>query len=198
MAKIFTKTYDTSSKVAEIKVEYPLAIISDTHCNIANVRAVQKKYKNVICLGDITSMFDKEGMFNALSLNHFIASKISCLYGNHEEIVFNHPALEQVHREFIKSLPIGFKLALPNGKHYLCYHNTPKDVWTFFQPFPPNIDLFAACYPISSKTEGVIIGHHHISLTHDYGNIKLIGVGRLAKEGEFVVLTEEGLTHEKV
>ncbi len=188
MSKLFTKTYDTKLVIQEIKVSFPLAIITDTHTNTTNITKVRNLYPNLICLGDITFFQDADSIYNPKSVQYFIDNKIPCLRGNHEEIMED----KVPQQDYLKNLPIGFKLVLPDGTHYLCFHNRPYDLWSFTEESFTKEDFFRT-YPVNEKTRAVIIGHHHRYFVNDYSSHKLIAIGRLSKDGAYAVLTEERL-----
>lgn len=222
MGLIYTKTYGSNPpKIVDLQVDYPLAIVTDTHTNIRNVAEIRRRYPNVVCLGDITNLYSKKESFNGKSIDFFIKAGIPCLKGNHEEHIsecsddnyvhkvlprfdehsslFDVYGLTQQQTDFIKNLPIGFRLNFPDGTHYLAFHNRPKDLWSFFEK-PPMKDEFLKIYPVNEKTRGVIIGHHHRVYTQHYVHLdcQLYFVGRLLKEGNFAVIEKTGLVHSNV
>ncbi len=201
---IYSRKEPLTQKIQEISVnEFPLVIITDTHTNIENIdrlKATYPKHK-FICLGDITFAFDKMTLSNSRSIQYFQSQKIPCLVGNHDEFVgeCGDFELSKQDRGFINQLPLGFKLNLPDGSNYLCYHNRPNDLWSSteeaFEEF-----AFRVTYPIDKGTKGVIIGHNHRHFVVDYPNIpcKLICVGRLSKDGEYALLTEKTIEFKKL
>lgn len=137
--------------VKEIEVsKFPLVIITDSHCHVKRISQIKSLYphSDFICLGDITDLFSNWESFNKESVKYFMENKIPCLEGNHESFIkacytndmsvlnnvlinCNPPKfnLDDVHLDFLRALPRGFKLNLPNGEHYLCFHNKPNDLW---------------------------------------------------------------------
>ena len=214
MNLIYTKKYSSNSNtIKEIIVnKFPLIIITDTHTNIASIEKIRKLYpKNqIICLGDITFAFDKitrrnsqsiQSRRNSQSIQYFLNKKIPCLRGNHDDFIADSTDFDITYeeKEYLKNLPIGFKLVLPNGKNYLCYHNRPEDLWSFteeaFKEF-----AFIKTYPVENNTLGVLIGHNHRHFIIDFPNInaKLICVGRLKKDNEYALLDENGVQFKKI
>jgi len=122
------KTYSAiDERIGKIKIDkFPVVIFSDSHTNIVNIRRLQKLYPNsqLICLGDITFFPSTEGVWNKKSIDFFINHKIPCLVGNHDHFIaheFLNEAdweLEQYHVSFLRKLPLGFKLVLPDGSYY--------------------------------------------------------------------------------
>src|ERR1041384_2475697 len=119
--------------IQEIKVtKFPVILFSDSHTNTRNVDKLKELYpgKPLISLGDLTFLFAKPGeKWNSKSIQYFIDNKIPCLLGNHEQYVlhesrFVHDITTEQFK-FLKSLPIGIKLVLPNNKHYLLFHHLP-------------------------------------------------------------------------
>lgn len=165
--------------IQEIHIkEFPVVIITDTHCNIKNIRTLRELYPNnlLICLGDIVNLFAKtedDWKFNNLSVQFFIDSKIPCLQGNHDaflgwELKYD---ISDERKKYLQKLPKGFRLILPNGFKYLCFHNRPEDLWSFTEENTFSNDQFVTCYPVDTKTKGVIIGHQHRNLRN---NIKIV------------------------
>lgn len=192
---------------------FPLVILTDTHTNLVNLKKLQGLYSNAqfICLGDITSLWSKAEKYNEHSIKYFRESNIPCLKGNHEEHIFQCQRggkqylfraipsfgeydISEESLKFIQNLPIGFKIHLPNGKHYLAFHNTPDDLWGFNDNISK--EKFLNTYPINKNTIGVICGHHHKSFIKEFDDIeaKFIGVGAL-KDKRYAILTDNGLLH---
>ena len=105
--------------------------------------------------------------------------------------------LNQQHIDYLRNLPRGFKLILPNGKNYYCFHNEPKNLWNF--PDKINQEYFKNNYIFDSNTIGVIQGHLHLSKIDNF-NPKRIVIGQLCNSnhhtGEhqganYALLTEE-------
>lgn len=71
--------------------KFPLVIITDSHTNLKNVKVVKDIHplNDIICLGDITFLFNKSDNFNCMSIRYFKDNKIPCLLGNHEEQLIN-------------------------------------------------------------------------------------------------------------
>ena len=228
MGLIFTQSYDKNYRMKDILIkEFPLVIITDTHTNLANIRLLKERYPNsqFICLGDITFLFAKEGEeYNKHSIQYFIDSGIPCLEGNHDSHILScsvgnslRPSkqlgdfgagrltdvdiydLSQQHIDYLKNLPRGFKLILPDGNNYLCFHNRPNDLWSFTEEAFTK-DSFIKTYPWDNKTKAVLIGHNHRNFVVNYDGIsaKLICIGRLSKDGDYALLTENGIEFKKV
>ncbi len=206
---IYTKTYNNNNKLKEIKVtKFPLVIISDTHTNIQNINKVRALYPdgNIICLGDICFLFAKPGEpFNAYSVQYFMDNKIPCLLGNHDSL-YDEYDLFKPQKDFLKNLPSGFKLILPNGEYYLCYHNEPEEIWSHHDYL--NANEFQDKYPINEKCLGIIQGHLHRNFIHEYKGIKTkrIGIAQLCNSnrhsdndgGNYALLTENGIEFKKL
>lgn len=208
MSLIFTKTYG-NNKIQEFKIDkFPVVIFSDSHCNINNIKKLQELYPNnlLLCLGDITFLFSEfNDERNAISTRFFMHNKIPCLMGNHDS-VYNKYNLFQNEKDFLKNLPMGFKLILPNGKYYLLYHNEPGDLWTHYDYLNPN--EFEDKYLIHENCLGIIQGHLHQNFVHEYKGIvtKRIGIGQLCNSnrhsdntgGNYALLTENGVEFKKI
>lgn len=216
--------------------DYPVCIFSDSHCNIQNIKELQRLYPKalLISLGDFTFLFSKPGeTFNHRSIDYFIKHKIPCLKGNHEEHILGCSIgdsftkimpkysedcsssicdadiydLTQQQIDFLRKLPIGFKLILPNGKNYLCFHNKPRDLWVFDRDI--DIFKFKNLYPIDPNTLGVIKGHLHENILVDFPaiNCKLVTVGQICNGDHhgkhnngknYCLLTENGIEYKKL
>lgn len=213
--------------IQEIKViNFPAIIFSDSHCNLKNLKELKRSYptNQFICLGDITYLFSKKGeIFNQYSIEYFIDNKIPTLTGNHESHILGCSTgdsfrpikifgqfdegmlsedldiydLTQQHIDYLKTLPIGFKLILPDNSNYLCFHNTPNDLWGYNDDMDKN--KFLNTYPIDKNTTEVIIGHHHKNFKVDFLNVisKLRGIGAL-RDGFYALLTENGIEIKKL
>ena len=155
------------NNIVDIEIyKLPCVILTDVHTKISNVQQLLNIYSDhqFICLGDITDLFNyNKDKANQNSIEFFSELKIPCLLGNHEQQLLscetgNHLlttkfdeasllsinvdcGLTQQHLDFLRSLPRGFKLTLPNNKHYLCYHNRPQCLWSFTEPPIPK-ELF--------------------------------------------------------
>jgi hypothetical protein len=168
----------------------------------------------MISLGDITDLFSEKEAFNKHSINYFIENEIPCLEGNHESFIKacytgdsfvlsnvlvntqNTPDYridEKIHLEYLHSLPRGFKLILPNGENYLCFHITPTNLWSMVEKNDLNTEQFVSTYPLDNNTVGVLHGHLHKSFVVEYENkVKRYSIGAL-KYKQYVLLTEEGI-----
>jgi hypothetical protein len=209
---------DMAIKILDIKVDkFPLIIISDVHNNLLNVHRILLKHKGdqVICLGDVVDLFNENKTDeNQRTIDFFSESDIPCLLGNHEQQLLacesgnsllissalHSPdyGLTQQHLNFLKSLPIGFKLILPDLINYYCFHNRPLDLWSFTVP-PFDREQFRSSYPFDSYTQEIIIGHNHQNFLLSFPAIlcKLRGIGAL-KLGDYAVLTETGIEVKKL
>lgn len=210
--------------VQEIQVrQFPLVIISDSHCCVKLINEVKSLYphNDIICLGDITDLFNHKDAFNKHSINYFIENKIPCLEGNHESFVKacysgdsfvlsnvlvlpgNSPTYnidEKIHLEYLKSLPRGFKLVLPSGENYICFHNTPNDLWGFNDDNALSVEAFKKTYPtIDENTLGVIHGHTHKAFVDEFDGVKAkrYSIGAL-KYKEYALLDENGIHFKKL
>ena len=202
--------------VKEIEVsKFPLVIITDSHCHVQRISKIKSLYphSDFICLGDITDLFSNWESFNKESVKYFMENKIPCLEGNHESFIkacytndmsvlnnvlinCNPPKfnLDDVHLDFLRALPRGFKLNLPNGEHYLCFHNKPNDLWGFAEKDDMTEQQFNSSFPLTDKTLGVIHGHLHKRFVKQYSNTKAqrYSVGAV-KFKDYAILTENGL-----
>jgi predicted phosphodiesterase len=204
--------------IQEIKVtKFPLVIITDTHCSISKITRVRQLHKDcdIISLGDITDLFKGPGDLNSRSIDYFINTKIPCLEGNHESFIkacysnnydvmshviinprsgnYRYDIDEAKHIPFLKSLPRGFKLILPDGRNYLCFHNRPDDLWSITEENQLMDSEFECLYPCDDKTIGVLVGHNHKVFTKIYHNgKKRFGIGAL-KYDDYALLTENGI-----
>lgn len=198
--------------IQEIQLDdkLPLVVITDSHCNLKHIQKVKLLYpfSKIICLGDITNLFEKNKEFNRLSIQYFIDNNIPCLKGNHEEHIaacctenllyqwrtlpkfdehlslFNEYKIEKHQVKYINNLPIGFRVINKDGNEFLFFHNRPKDLWSFTEEGFSDSD-FKNTYPLTDKTKAVIIGHQHKNFTiyyEDLGGIRLEGLGALKFE----------------
>lgn len=214
--------------IQEIKLtKFPVIIITDSHCHVKRVNELKSQFphQEFLCLGDVTDLFNKKDAFNKHSLQFFMDTKIPCLQGNHEEhilaclnaengdtltqwkvlprfdeyaAIFDEYRVDKKHHEYLKTLPDGFKLILPNGKHYLCFHNRSRDKWSFTEEHTfTSVDEFVKAYPmIDGNTLGVLHGHGHKSFVKEYGLFptKHYSIGAL-KFKEYATLDENGVHH---
>ncbi len=177
--------------------KFPLVIITDVHTDLLNVYRIKQKYPElqIVCLGDICDLYKKDNS-NANIITYFNNTKIPCLRGNHDEY-FASTNMHGFHlNTYVDNMPIGFKLILPDGSNYLCFHNRPKDLWGFTDSL--NKDEFFNTYPVDKDTKGVIIGHQHRNFMINYNNPEcwLIGVGAL-KFGDYALLSLKGVEHQR-
>lgn len=207
--------------IQEIKVDkFPLVIITDVHTAIKRVQEVKNLYphSNIICLGDITDLFSTgTDEYNAKIIDYFIENKIPCLLGNHEQFILgcedgnsfiignvcDRPKeynLQPNHIAWLRTLPLGFKLAMPDGSHYLCFHNKPNDLWGFVDCVKYPLKWLTDNYPIENNTRAILIGHNHKTFAIDFTGIscKLIGISDLVRKKIFVVLTETGIRFKRL
>lgn len=223
--------------IQEIQLKsFPLVIITDTHTNLKNIDLVRAQYPNsqIISLGDFSFLFSKPGeKYNHNSINYFIKHQIPALRGNHEEhlincwksdngdsliqfravsffeegSLFNHYNLEKHQIDYLNNLPIGFKIILPDGSNYLCFHNEPRDLWNFNRDIIE--DEFLNIYPIDNRTRAVVKGHLHENIILNFPNIscKLITIGQLCNSDHhsginngknYALLTENGIEFKKI
>jgi len=218
-----------SSKFMDIKefniIKFPAVIFSDSHTNLSNIRRLKELYPDsqFFSLGDICQLFAKKGdKSNELSIQYFIDNKIPSLDSNHESHICgvedgNHLlVLDKSHTidsgydlpkhqvEWLTSLPRGFKLILPNGKNYYCFHNQPLDLWT--HPDKITEIEFREKYIFDDNTLAVICGHCHTNKIDEF-TPKRILIGQLAGDdhhtksqngGNYLLLTEKGLEFKKL
>jgi len=204
--------------IVEIKVDkFPVVLVTDSHCDLFNIQRLRQQYKDnlIICLGDIVDLFNEnKDNKNQESIEYFIKNKILCLEGNHEQQLVACESgngllarnivgsadynLTQQHLDFLRGLPRGFKLILPDKKHYLCYHCKPKCLWSFVPDIYTCTD-FIREFTFNSDTNAILIGHHHKVFSLDFPDIscKLIGIGAL-KFGQYALLTENGIENKKL
>lgn len=210
---VYTKTYHKDTIPQEIKIEkFPVVIFTDSHTNLSNIKKLKELYPNnqFICLGDISFLFAKPGeKFNSYSIQYFIDNKILCLGGNHEEIVKDSEDITCEQSTYLKNLPRGFRLILPDYTNYLCYHHRPSDIWGFSDKQPNQKELLEIYPQINNQTSGVLKGHEHRNFVVDYPEIdtKLIGIGQLCGSnhhtvdkdgGNYALLTENGIQFKKI
>lgn len=214
----------------EIKIDNwnnPIILFSDSHTNTRNIDKLRELYPKslLLSLGDLTFLFSKKGeKWNEKSIQYFIDHKIPACVGNHESHLlscslgnsvtkvmqrFDESSsfvdediydLTQQHIDYLKKLPIGFKLILPDGKNnYLLYHNAPNDLWGFREESYKEY-AFIKEYPVDNHTISCVRGHEHKSFTINFPNIKtkLTTIGRLSVDGEYAIITEKGLEFKKL
>jgi predicted phosphodiesterase len=211
--------------IKEININrFPCVLFSDSHCNLANIRKLKELYPEspVISLGDFTFLFAKDGdEFNKYSIQYFIDNNIPVLEGNHESFlvassnndkfvtqrVLGKPPdfnLSKEHLQFLENLPRGFKLILPNGLNYYCFHNLPKDLWSF--PDKITEEQFKHNYTFDSQTIGVIQGHLHLNKVDNFSPRRYV-VGQLCDGNHhtgqqngrnYLLLTEKGIEYKKL
>ena len=181
--------------------KFPAVIFTDTHTDIQNIQKLRKLYpgNQMLCLGDITSLFSKgKNDANIRSIHFFMWNLIPCVMGNHDSFVGfeNSPDYRDIpvsQKEFLRGLPRGCQLLLPDKTHYFCYHNRPDDLWSFTEKDTLSKSEFLNTYPVSSETVGVLIGHQHTNFVRDYGDALLIAVGRLSEDGYYALLDKDGV-----
>lgn len=222
--------------IQEIKLKDNFCVLfSDSHTNLSNIKKLQELYPGqpLISLGDLTFLFSKPGeTWNHKSIDYFIQNKIPACRGNHEEHIIGCSTgdsfikilpkynegetcltdndiydLTQQQIDFLRKLPIGFKLILPSGKNVFLFHNSPRDLWGFYDKL--NQEEFLKHYPIDKNTLFVCRGHHHFNSIINYPKIdcKLITIGQLCNSdhhtGEnsgknYGLLTEKGIEFKKL
>lgn len=210
-----------NNQIKEIQIiNYPCIIFSDSHTNLSNIRKLKKLYPDfqLLSLGDFTFLFEKEGQnFNKLSIQYFIDNNILAVCGNHEayliasenndkfvtqRVLGNPPQfnLSKEHLQFLDNLPRGFKLILSNGLNYYCFHNLPRDLWSF----PDNIteQEFKSNYVFDSNTIGIIQGHLHKNKIDNF-NPKRYIIGELCNSSNgngnnYILITENGIEYKKL
>lgn len=190
------------NRILTIELEkFPVIIFTDTHTDIQSIQRLQKLYPGdqMLCLGDITSMFSKgRNDANIRSIQFFMWTRIPCLMGNHDSVIGfeNSPDYQDIpasQKEFLRELPRGCKLVLPDKTNYFCYHNRPDDLWTFTEEHTLNKTEFLNTYPVLPETRGVLIGHQHANFLRDYGSALLIAVGRLSEDCYYALLDKAGV-----
>lgn len=185
----------------EIK-SLPVGIVTDSHTDLTNLEKLKSQYSQLICLGDFTSTKKIMGHDNDISVTAFRESGIPCLRGNHEEFIrkvktgtwplpFAY-SLSRENRKFIASLPIGFRLLLPNGDKLLCFHNRPNEVGGASKNPWDVLDLIRD-YPIDCHTTAVLTGHTHTSLIRGYKelDVKFVRCASL-QDGGYAEIDENG------
>ena len=212
--------------IKEIKIDkFPLVIITDPHGCYEKVSKVLSLYPEhqIICLGDVVDLFNKnKNDSNHKIIDLFIDKKIPCILGNHEQHVLScsdgntlrsvklfgdfgggtltdidEYDLGQRHIDFLRVLPLGLKLVLPNGHYYYAFHNLPNDLWG--QEWNITKDDFIRHYPINCFVDGILRGHHHKNQVLEFQGIstKLYGIGAL-KFGDYALLNENGIEFKKL
>ena len=206
---------------------WPVIIISDSHTNLSNIKKLKELYpkSQFISLGDITFLYGKiDEPYNKNSVQYFIDEKIPVCLGNHDQHVLgvesnqnfilyldNHNSIEagyglEKHQvEYLKTLPIGFKLIRPDENYYLLYHHAPKDLWGFNDKEKLTENQFKEIYKFDDKCIAVVHGHTHLNFTEEFSGIKTkrVSVGALcsSKKGDgesYLLLTENGLEYKKI
>lgn len=217
--------------IQEIHItKFPAVIFSDSHTNLSNISKLKELYPDsqFICLGDFTFLFAKQGeKFNEYSIQYFIDNKIPVCRGNHEDHIISIETgdsfikiigqaahnddygLNNEQIEFLKNLPIGFRLILPDNSSYLLFHHAPKDLWGFYDKCKLSEKEFKNKYPIDNNVRAVIHGHTHLNFIDEYPNIrtKRYSIGQLCdsnhhtgeKSGKnYLLLSEKGLEYKKI
>ena len=206
--------------IKEIKIDkFPIVLISDVHCEIYKVRRIKSLYPHYkfICLGDIVDLYCKD-VRNKLTIQYFIDNDILTLEGNHDSHVsgvvngntilfldntnnidIDYYKLPKHQGEYLKNLPRGFKLTLPDGKNYLLYHHFPLDLWGFIDKGKLTKEKFISDYNIDDTIESVIHGHLHQAFVEEFEglNAKRISIGAV-KFGEYAILDESGVHFKKL
>ena len=190
------------NRILTIELEtFPAIIFTDSHTDIRNIQKLQEIYpgNQMLCLGDITSIFSGgQNEANISSIEFFMDSRIPCLMGNHDNFIGfeNSPDYDDIpvsQKEFLRDLPQGCRLALPDNTHYFCYHNRPDDLWSFTEKHTLSKSEFLNTYPVLPETRGILIGHQHTNFVRDYGSVLLIAVGHLCEDGYYVLLDKGGV-----
>jgi hypothetical protein len=132
------------------------------------------------------------------------------LGGNHDVFVaWEDPDntrynLDGAQVDYLRNLPHGFKLILPNGTNYYCFHNQPKELWNF--PDKITEQEFKERYIFDNKTIAVLQGHLHLNHI-DYFHPWRICIGQLCGSdhhtgnkngGNYALLTENGIEFKKI
>ncbi len=202
--------------------DFKIIIISDSHTNLSNIRKLKELYPDsqFISLGDLTFLHAKDGeQYNSHSIQYFIDNKIPTLEGNHESFLISAEQndgletdrilgkapefnLSKEHLNYLKSLPRGFRLILPDGNNYYCFHNEPFNLWNF--PDKISEEYFKSNYIFDDRTISVLCGHLHKNQADIFPNIKTTRtvIGQLCNRnhhngknngGNYALLTEGGI-----
>ncbi|HEV2329732.1 MAG TPA: hypothetical protein VGY56_13200 [Verrucomicrobiae bacterium] len=123
--------------------------------------------------------------------------------GNHESIIGfeNSPDYRDIpvpQKEFLRKLPRGCKLMLPDKTNYLCYHNRPDDLWSFTEKHTLSKSAFLSTYSVGPETRGILIGHQHLNFLRDYEGQSLISVAPLSGDGYYLLIKEDGVEFRKL
>lgn len=201
MSLIYTKKYSDKPKIREIKIEnYPVVLFGDSHCNLRNIKRLQELYSRnlIVSLGDSTFFQGKkEDYWNAHSIQYFIDNNIPTLLGNHDSVVMDDNEYNITHkqREFLKGSPMGFKLILPDGTYYSCWHNECSDLWGFKTDENLSQEDFFNIFSIDKQCAGVIKSHFHRHFIVDYPEIscKMYSIGRLSVDGDYCLIDKDSV-----
>ena len=199
---------------------FPLVIFTDAHCHLNKIREVRRRHPHskIISLGDSTDLFSTWENFNRHMLNYLIEQQIPMLEGNHESYIRAsrtyeseplshvliggnppHFNLDDHHVEFLTNLPRGFRLDMPDGTHYLCYHNTPNELWGHYEQGDWTEAQFNRIYNPADQTVGIIHGHLHKMFVEEFKHTraKRYSVGAL-KFKNYCLLTEQGIVYKSL
>ena len=200
----------------EINIDkLPIVIISDCHCKLENLQKVKSLYPHykIISLGDNCDLYARNSNSNQLIIQWLIDNNIQSTSGNHEEhisgvvngttimfldnhnnIDINYYNIPQHQCEWLKELPRGFKLNLPDGKYYLLYHHLPLDVWSFKDQGKLTKQEFIDAYKFDDNCLSVIHGHLHLNFMEEFPNLSTtrISLGAL-KFGWYAIINEDGV-----
>ena len=188
-----------------MKLQYPILLISDVHCNLFNLRRLKMKYSShtIVCLGDIVNLWDKNTTNeNQEIVDFFIKNKIISIKGNHDDFVAADIPIYDITNEmahYLNNLPKSITLEFPDNKRYECYHYRPNDFWSLDNPSNLTYNQFCDIYGTDDTIEAILIGHLHAVYEVTYTNCKrkLIGIGSL-KGDQYAILTESGVEHKKL
>lgn len=184
--------------------EWPIGFVSDLHTNLSNLEKIITNHPEVkqwFCLGDIIDFINIEN--NKETMETWIEkySHIPCLRGNHEEMVqkdlLNITFSQKVF--LVNKLYTSFDILLPNQFHLLCYHNKPKDNWSFLEKTYTEREFIDTFDRIGDHVVAVCVAHNHQQFILDFPNTitQIWSIGA-AKFGEYALIDEKGIAFKRL
>ena len=183
-----------------------LVIITDIHGNLGNTQRVLDLYpkSQIICLGDITNLWDENVTQEHQTIIKFFAQKeIPCVIGNHDIHVFQNPQTYGIDDEsirFLYQLPVGLTLKTSNNLNFAFFHHKPHDFWGHCDITKMTYEEFCLSYDAEKDNlDMVFIGHLHKPYTLRFSgkNKAIVSVGAL-KDGWYAVYKDGIIEHKKL
>lgn len=167
-----------------------VGVCSDVHGNLPNLLKVIEQYPTVekwFCLGDLVDSLGDRFGYNSQTIEWYNANQdwFKLIIGNHD-LYYNNG----LQYNCFEQLPYAFELIYSDGIKYLAYHSRPDCPVTFTEDTITERE-FVDVYD-TDDTTGILIGHNHKRFSKDfpYTNCKLISVGNICADLNYIILSK--------